>query len=46
MKQTIPLLVSNSNVSFTGDIDIANLLAPQFTSIYITDNGILQSSQH
>ena len=40
-KQTIPLLVSNSNVSFTVDIDIANFLASQFKSIYISDNGIL-----
>ena len=42
MKQTIPLLVNynNNNVSFTVDIDIANLLASQFKSIYITNNGI------
>ena len=41
MKQTVPLLFSNSNVSFTEDIDIANLLASQCKPIYITDNGIL-----
>ena len=41
MKKTIHLLVSNSNVSFTEYINIANLLESQFKYIYITDNGIL-----
>ena len=40
MKQTIPLF-SNRDVSFTEDIDIANILASQLKSIYITDNVIL-----